>query len=414
VRRLVIALLLVVTALAVPGTGQALPPPGFASSNVEFLGNVPLHADTAGARIRDGYLYVTSSHELTIYDISDPVLPKPLSTLPIPEQPYFATEDVDTNGKVLLIATLQSLLVIDVRDKTLPKLAGVLQGGGSHTVSCVLDCSWSYASNGQIVDLRDPAKPRAVGNWTAARAGGPGASHDVTEVSPGIVVTSTETIWVLDARRDPVHPKILATGSTPDQRFIHANLWPRGGKDRLLLVGGETSEAGTGTSCSGQKAGAFMTWDTQGWQTSKKLRLLDSYRPAVQTPTTGGAAAYETFCSHWFTPRPGWKDGGQLAVGWYEHGTRFLQVSPAGKIKEIGYFVPVATTASAAYWVTKDIVYVLDYQRGLDILRLHDGVAPAMSRDAQGLRPDQRPARVRRVLPVALDADRWRRGGRTA
>jgi hypothetical protein len=412
VRRLLTALLLVLTAFAVPGSGHAAPPPGFASDNIEWLGNVPLHADTAGARIRDGYLYVTSSHELTIYDIADPVNPVPMSTLPIPQQPYFAEEDVDTNGKVLLIGTMQSLLVIDVRDKRLPKLTGVLPGGDSHTITCVLDCTWSYASYGQIVDLRDPANPKAVGDWKTAKAGGPGTQHDVTEVAPGIVVTSSVEMWVLDARKDPAHPKLIATGNTPDNRFIHANLWPRGGKDRLMLVGGETAEAGTGTSCSDKQSGAFMTWDTTGWQTSKKLTLLDSYRPAVDSPTTGGALAYETYCSHWFTPRPGWHDGGQVAVGWYEHGTRLLQVSNAGKIKEIGYFVPAATTASAAYWVTKDLVYVLDYQRGLDILRVHDGKAPAaVAPHAPGLRPDQAPAHLRTFMPGSLMGDKWRCGG---
>jgi hypothetical protein len=412
VRRLLTALLLVVAAFAVPGSGQAVPPPGFASDNIEWLGNVPLHADTAGARIRDGYLYVTSSHELTIYDIADPVNPVPVSTLPIPQQPYFAEEDVDTNGKVLLIGTMQALLVIDVRDKTLPKLTGVLQGGDSHTITCVLDCTWSYASYGQIVDLRDPANPKVAGDWKTAKKGGPGTQHDVTEVAPGIVVTSSVEMWVLDARTDPAHPKVVATGRTPDKRFIHANLWPRGGKDRLLLVGGETAEAGTGTSCSDKQAGAFMTWDTQGWQSSKKLTLLDSYRPAVHTPTTGGALAYETYCSHWFTPRPGWQDGGQVAVGWYEHGTRLLQVSKAGKIKEIGYFVPAATTSSAAYWVTKDLLYVLDYQRGLDILRVHNGKAPTpIAPHATGLRPDQAPAHLRSFAPGSLMGDKWRCGG---
>jgi hypothetical protein len=152
-----------------------------------------------------------------------------------------------------------------------------------------------------------------------------------------------------------------------------------------------------------------MTWDTAGWQSSKKLRLLDSYRPSTQTPTTGGAAAYETYCSHWFTPRPGWKDGGQVAVGWYEHGTRLLQVAETGKIKEIGWFVPAATTASAAYWVTKDLLYVLDYQRGLDILRVHDGKAPrAIAPGAKGLLPTQQPARLRTWLPGVLDGDKWR------
>jgi hypothetical protein len=160
VRRTLLALLIALTALVAPLPGNAAPVPGFASDNIEWLGNVPLHADTAGAHLLGGYLYVTSSHELSIYDARTPESPVLLSTLPIPQQPYFAEEDVDTNGKVLLIGTLGSLLVFDVRDKSHPTLTGVLQGGDEHTITCVLDCTWGYGSYGEIVDLRDPAAPK--------------------------------------------------------------------------------------------------------------------------------------------------------------------------------------------------------------------------------------------------------------
>ncbi|MCW2605809.1 MAG: hypothetical protein JWO60_502 [Frankiales bacterium] len=56
-RTLLLALALV-AGLAAPSAQAAdpLPTPGFASDNVEWLGNVPLHADSAGAKIHDGYL----------------------------------------------------------------------------------------------------------------------------------------------------------------------------------------------------------------------------------------------------------------------------------------------------------------------------------------------------------------------
>ncbi len=412
-KRLLLALTLAAGALGAPQS-QALPTPGFASSNIEFLGNVPLHADTAGAHYRDGYLYVTSSHELTIYDARNPELPVPLSTLPIPQTPYFAEEDVDTNGKVLLVGTLGKLFVFDVRDKAHPALSATLDGGDEHTISCVLDCTWGYGSYGEIVDLRDPATPKMAGDWTTALKGGPGEQHDVTEVAPGLVMTSTQRMWLLDARKDPAHPKVIAQGQNTDDRFIHANLWPRQGTDKLLLVGGETAEAGAGAACSDPQAGAFMTYDTTGWVRSKTFTRLDSYRPPAGAAPAGGAT-YETYCSHWFTPRPGWRDGGDLAVGWYEHGTRFLSVSKAGKIKETGWYLPVATTSSAAYWVTKDLVYVLDYQRGLDIVRVHDKpVATPVASGAFGLLPTQQPAHPRVMLPGMLhggtNGDRWRCG----
>ncbi len=165
-------------------------------------------------------------------------------------------------------------------------------------------------------------------------------------------------------------------------------------------MGGETE----GVDCSDPEAGAFMTYDTAAWKEdhTQPFTRLDSYRPAV-TSVPEGDAAYETYCSHWFTTRPGWHDGGQLAVSWYEHGTRFLQVDAAGKISEFGHFTPVGTTASAAYFVTKDIVYVMDYQRGLDIIKLHDEPVPAAKhRGAPGLAPDQAPAKLNRLLPGML------------
>ena len=58
-----------------------------------------------------------------------------------------------------------------------------------------------------------------------------------------------------------------------------------------------------------------------------------------------------------------------VALGSYEHGTRFVDVAPTGKIKEVGYFMPWAGGTSAAYWMTKDIVYSVDYSRGIDILK---------------------------------------------
>jgi hypothetical protein len=415
VRRLLLAVVSLavtaVTAVVVPSSSSAYPTPGFASDNVEWLGNLPIHADSAGARLLDGYLYVTSSHELTIYDVkTDPTLPRLVSTMPIPNQPYFAEEDVDTNGKVLLIGSgpavgSGALIVVDVRDKALPQITAVLAGADEHTISCVLDCTYAYGSEGVIVDLRDINAPKVVGDWTKSLPKDVGQTHDVTEVAPGMVVTSTKTLYMLDARKDPAHPKVVASGTTKDGRFIHANLWPRGGKDKLLLVGGETSGAG----CSDPQGGAFMTWDASRTAKTKQFTLLDSYRVPEATPEKGGALADETYSSHWFTTRPGWKDGGEVAIGWYENGTRFVDVARTGKITQSGYFTPAGTSSSAAYWVTKDILYVLDYQRGLDIVRFHGkGKAPkAVDRDAPGLLPWVAPAKKRVFLPGLLQGSAW-------
>lgn len=66
------------------------PGPGyFASDNVEFVTNIPLHQDSAGGRKVGRYFYITTSRDLTIYDIADPVNPQRVGSLPVGQQPVF-------------------------------------------------------------------------------------------------------------------------------------------------------------------------------------------------------------------------------------------------------------------------------------------------------------------------------------
>ena len=77
-------------------------------------------------------------------------------------------------------------------------------------------------------------------------------------------------------------------------------------------------------------------------------------------------------CSpHWFNVQPGFRNGGIVGLAAYDNGTRFLKVDSAGKISEVGWFLPQGTQASAAYWITKSIVYIVDYARGIDIVRFN-------------------------------------------
>lgn len=369
-RTLIAAALAGLAALALPAssTGAPLdrgPGPGFfASDNVEWVTSLPIHADGVGARLVGKYMYLTTERDLTIYDVSNPTAPVRTGTMPFvpPQEFYFPEEDVDTNGKILLSGSNGTLNVINVKDKANPSVIGQVDGADEHTISCVLDCKYAYGSEGVIVDLRKPTHPKIVGDWTKAGTGRGG--HDVTEVAPGLIVTSTQPIMLLDARKDPVHPKLLATGSNSDDRFIHGNLWPHQMKDRMLLAGGETS----GPSCDSESSGAFMTWDASKWKKTRTFKMIDQYRVKNGVPTDGDAPA-DLFCAHWFDTHPTYRNGGLVAMGWYEHGTRFLDVSSQGKIKEVGYFLPVGGSTSAAYWLNKEIVYSVDYNRGLDILR---------------------------------------------
>ena len=349
----------VAQAVSVDGVG----PGYFASDNIEYVGYVPLENDTAGARVVGKYLYITNSRSLTIYDLTDPVSPVRMGTVIVGDEPYFAEEDVDTNGSILLWGSLGTLKVIDVEDKSNPKVIAELDGADEHTISCVLDCTWAYGSEGVIVDLRDPTKPKIAGNW-AKGSPASGGGHDVTEVAPGMVLTSTQPMMLLDARKDPAHPKLLALGSNKDARFMHSNLWPNEMRDKFFLAGGESS----GPSCD-ETDGAFMTWDTRNWKKTKTFSMIDEYRVKNGLPTDGDAPA-NLYCMHWFDVNPTYRNGGLVTVAWYEHGTRLLNVTSSGKIEEAGYFIPFGGSTSAAYWVTKDIIYTADYNRGIDIIRV--------------------------------------------
>lgn len=363
------ALLLWVSGVA-PTVAREGPPlgPHFSSPNVEYLGHVPFENDTSGARVVGRYMYVTTSRALSIYNLKDPLDPVKVGSTPMPQSPYFPQEDVDTNGRILLVPSIDRVLnVVDVEDKTNPRVIGRVSGGAGHTNTCVLDCTYSYASDGQIVDLRDPANPRVVGDWKTGFP--PSYTHDVTEVAPGMIVTSGP-IALLDARKDPTKPVIRAySWDEGPGGTVHSNLWPRRMQDRYLLVGGESG----GPRCT-EDGASFATYDTRGWRETETFRKLHEYRPPHGTYTDGNPAA-NTVCMHWFDDHPDFHGGGLVAVAWYEHGTRFVEVGRGGRIREVGHFLPVGASTSAAYWVTDEIVYTADYQRGIDIVRF-DAEAP--------------------------------------
>ncbi|HVF52261.1 MAG TPA: hypothetical protein VNC78_01510 [Actinomycetota bacterium] len=363
--------------VASPGATAGPGTYGVTSDNVEHVAFVPLDVGTAtGAAVVDEYLYVTSWKSFSIYDVSNPLEPEQLSQTPFGFA--FENENVATNGKIMLFAEQlpnDSLHIWDVEDKSNPTEIAVLQGAGSHTATCILDCSFSYgtydfvgpegtSTGATLVDLRNPKEPKELGHWNEKLEFD--KVHDVTEVAPGLVVTASAPIAYVDARANPARPKALAYGTNIDKRE-HSVVWPRRGKDRFILSSFETNatprcEAGVG---------AFTVWDASAWQKTKTFKILDEWtiengtwidgRPGISGPLG---------CSpHWFQEHPSFHDGGIVAAGFYDHGTRFLRVDEKGKVSEEGYFLPWRGSTSAAYWITDEIVYSVDYERGIDILR---------------------------------------------
>lgn len=365
-RRLV-ALAAGLTAAVYP-LGVAAPSPaagGLASDNVTYVSTVPFETGAAltGARLVGDHLYVAGARSFSIYDVSDPLAPVLRSVTPT--GPNFPNEDVDTNGSILLVSDQQvrgNLEIWDVENKDAPALIAEMSGIRDHTFTCVLRCRYAYGANGTIIDLADPANPTRVGAWGQV-SGNDG--FDTTEVSPGRILTASRTIYLLDGRKDPVSPRIVAQGGTADGRLIHSLRWPNRGADRFFLVQGETPAS---TTCD-ESSGAFMTWDTRGYRKTRSFRLIDEFRVANGTVVDGSPPANVLGCTTmWFQEHPSFQNGGLVASAFFDHGTRFLDVGATGKISEVGYFLPAGGQTIATYWITDEIVYAIDTTRGIDIL----------------------------------------------
>ncbi|HYI46167.1 MAG TPA: hypothetical protein VE174_11990 [Actinomycetota bacterium] len=350
---------------------------GLSSDNVEFIKHMPIAQDGVGGRVVGDYFYANDQNKIMIFDLEDPLNPEMTGFVPMPQEWLYSREDLDTNGRILIMpntagasadgkpaAGTNALYVIDVEDKANPTIISKVVGGGSHTTSCVLDCTWAWGSDGKIFDLRNPLKPKLMKQkWGDGMPAGNG--HDVEEIAPGLVLTATQPIMLLDVRKNPLKPKLLAAGSNDDGRFIHSGRWMNP-KDKFLLMGGETNNK---VRCS-ETNGAFMTWDASKWKKTHSFTMIDEYRVKNGTYADGNPAANQVGCSsHWIEPEPSFKNGGIVAGAFFEHGTKFLDVSSKGKIKETGWFMPAAGSTGAVYWITDKILYTLDYNRGIDILQ---------------------------------------------
>lgn len=373
-KRLVAAAAAVLCLLST-GASAGVTPGGITSDNVQWVSTVPFDAGTAwGARLVGDHLYVASYRHFSIYDVSDPLQPQLLSTMPTPT--LLNGEDVDTNGKILLLTmsspARNSLLVYDVEDKSLPKLIATLDGAGDHTISCLMSCRWAYGNNGVVVDLRKPAQPKLVGSWRDEL--GLRFVHDVTEVAPGRVLIASRYMKYLDARKDPTDPKLLATGYTDEHLAIttqakHAGStrWPRQATDDFVLFAGESPFH---AQCN-EGAATLSTWDATRWQRNRTFEKIDDYQVQNGTYMDGSPPAGALGCTPlWFDDHPKFRNGGLIASAWAEHGMRILQVDSRGQIRERGWFMPFAGEVAAAYWLNDDIIYSIDFTRGIDILRL--------------------------------------------
>ena len=376
--------------------------PGATSDNLTYLGTIPFDSPGVGARLVtvDGQrrLYVSGVPGLSIYDVTEPEAPTLLGHLPLPN---WENEDVSVSadGDWALMTEYTGsyyVHVIDTRNPRVPLVASsILFGSAGHTSECLdPSCNWVYGSEGQILDLRDKLNPVLLEEEWTDLLGLPDG-HAINIDGAGLATIDTTPLTLADLR-NPMQPKVLAQAPAGEQEengtaYQHNTLRPEAERWRsrstgalrkqkallpgeLILGNGETNFTGT---CD-DGSGPFATWSARDWDRGAPLQVLDVFRPVSGDYTDGNPALNALGCSgHWFATQTVASDGDQLvAAGWYEHGARLLRVdAQTGKISQVGFHQPVVGSASAAHWIDATHVYVVDYERGIDILR-YDPSAP--------------------------------------
>ena len=402
-----------------------------ATDNVEYLGRFPEHTGTAGGTLSpDGNVFfITDPRGVYAYDVTTPSNPTRLGSITLFQQQTgaaLAQEDPDTNGKILLVdaaATPVGTSQLQVVDVSNPRALKVLDTVAvtDHTWTCVTgkdatgetnSCAYAYGRTGNIVDLTNPADAKLLPTtWRKAVGyyppGGndrsnPSAfyTHDLTEIRSGLVMSAGSSASVLMDTSDPTNPVRLTAIEQPG-RFnglgFHSLEWGRGGSERFLVAGTEIAppiagvsgtESTAGTDCEGPNS-VIETWDA-----SLVLKGLEAYEEGASAQEAfagrtftkadsfdaggrglfldGQAPGHVLYCAHWMELNPEFKKTGRMAVSYYDRGTRFVDIAKDGSMTEVGWITPAEGYSGSPQWVSNDVVYIMDYRRGLEIVRLTD------------------------------------------
>ncbi len=409
-----------------------------ATDNISYLGRFPEHTGTAGGRLSDDgtRFFLTDPRGVYVYDTTTPESPVLLDSLQLFQTTTGAAlsqEDVDTNGEILLVdgssnpVTGSRLTIVDVSD---PEGAGLSVLGSigvtDHTWTCVSGtvdgelntCAYAYGRSGHIIDLTDPANPVNLDQtWRSAvgygaRSNSP-YTHDLTEIRPGLVMSAGSTAILMDTT-DPTRPVEL-TRITQPNRFsslgYHSVEWSTAGGELAdtIVLGTEIAptpapglpaiaENTGGSNCKGENS-VIETWDASAVVAELEAREvgetgpLDASFTRVDAYDAGGrgiylegaAPAHVLYCAHWMDLHGDYSsDGGLMAVSYYDRGTRFIEVNEVGAMQEIGWIVAAESYSGSARWISEDVAYVMDYRRGMEVVKIDTGRTAGGTYDSAG------------------------------
>jgi hypothetical protein len=417
--RLRVSVLAALAALVVaPGVARAE-----GSANVKQLAQLPAMASAISINFIDDTMYVSTVTGVFAYDVSDPANPAPLAAAP---HYIWENEDmsVDPVRKRLFVsrdprgftspATPGSLFpygAVEIYDVSNPNAIvpiNVFTLPAGHTTSCVNRCDFIWTSGpgtstttqpadwgGRPVfatDVRDPKNPVPCPDPidTARNDGKTDYAHDIQVDANGVAWVSgaggVRGYWTEGTHFDPVSgtthaatackPIPYGGSGTPTQstssRFMH-NSWRDWSAEPRPLSGGLkrndvllATEENIVSDC--KTSGRFVAYDLRGTydgegfkpgtRNGNRMKVLDTWTPEKQPGSTGCDS------SHYFTSN----GNGITANAFYSQGVRFLDVSNPRDIRQVGYWVNDDSDTWAAYW-HKGLVYVADFQRGVEVLQ---------------------------------------------
>ena len=374
---------------------------------------------------------------LSVWSLKDPAHPKFISQVPVSAlgaktgetlARFWEGENmtVDSRRKLAFLSKDQGtkgILTVDLKDPWNPIVVGFQPTPLGHTATCLNDCRFIWQVGGgvsgrrsavAVTDIRDIEHPFTYANVFEAAvrrtSSTSGSTHSVDVDFDGVAwVSGTGGVrgwWTEGLHKDtatgqdryatPYDPLPYGGGSVAGSTgsFMHnayrvpQALGSEAAGDVMLI----TNEANS-TRC--QNAGLFIISSLRG------TRDVENNLPPG--PVTSPAlmprlATYSTFgkpgefidptraigdCSaHWFTVK-----GNIVALGNYEQGTRFVDISNPTSPQQVGWFrVPQVAGANtrnpqvkgsntaSAIWHGR-YVYVSDYARGIDVLK-YNGAIP--------------------------------------
>ncbi|MEU5696571.1 hypothetical protein [Actinosynnema sp. NPDC020468] len=391
-----------------------------------------------------------------------------------PAQRFWENEDVtvDPVRKLVFLARERSALgrqpgnerptgvyVVSAKDPgRLENLTFVSLGTG-HITTCVNDCQYlwttgydgtpstdpdTYRRSGKVfvTDIRDPRNPKTSPTYVdlGRDQGETHMTHDVQVDAAGVAWVAgtggTRGYWTRGWHKDPLTGKTrqatatdpipYAGGGVPKldmpTSFSHNSFRPVG---RTLADGPKptrehpagslllhTEESFGSSTCKDQ--GRFVissldgSTDGESWRATPDkpftLKTVGVWSPDDQEGTDTGPDA---FCSaHYFDVRKR-----IVAYSWYEQGTRFLDISDPAHPIQVAYWRPDGAVSWAPYF-HRDRVFVADYARGVEVLKLtKDAYDAQASHTNVQLRTTPVAASVsstdgpRKRLPLAPDPD---------